>query len=624
MCGIGGVVFANIKHKPDEARLIKIADRLWFRGPDDKGFFSSSGIALVHSRLSVRDTSELGHCPMPSDDERHWIVFNGEIYNWRELRKELEISGYTFRSQTDTEVVLKGFEYWGAGVVKRLRGMFALAIWDKVNTTLLLARDRAGEKPLFYFQDDEAFSFASTPLALWRDVADLPLDVLGISCHLAHSFIPASHTAWQGVSVLPPGHTLTIQPGHPPLIKRYWELPRVSPRNVSQEKARSAVEIGLEDSVIRCLDADVPVGVFLSGGVDSSLIAAFASRHHPGLKAFSLGFAEATHSELPFARQVARHLGLEHHEILLDVDQLIDCLPHLVEQYGQPFGDASSVPSYHVARLARDHVKVCLSGDGGDELFGGYRRVQAAVYAARYGKILPESFRRDFIPRLTRYLGGIGRRWHNMNSLSLCHPGKSYGNSQSWFDCWTQMAGPLLESVSMETLTLLRVGKNTDLAEASLVQRLLFDDFQVQLPDAYLTKVDVASMAASLEVRAPFLEPNLMELAWSLPDSTKLSWGRRKVLLKQIAADLVPPDVIYRPKMGFGLPLASWFQGRLGEFFYALFDHSLAVDMGLVKAGIAQNSLVRHRQYATEETRLWLLMWLELWLRGIQRVSYPI
>lgn len=527
MCGIAGL-FLHGDAIPEQGLLVAMGDELRFRGPDDAGLFQAPHIGLVQRRLMIRDLSPAGHCPMGTADGKVQIVFNGEIYNWRELRAELAASGPVFRSQSDTEVVLYGYRSWGSALFTRLRGMFAIAIWDADQRCLLLARDRVGEKPLFYALTPEGLVFASSIAALAPAGVLGELDPIGVACHFAHSFIPATHTAWKNVHVLPPAHFLRIAPGRSPDTARYWDFPAMAPLKRSLADCERAVEAALDESVARCLDADVPVGVFLSGGVDSSLIAALAARHRPGIPAFSLGFAERTHSELPYAQQVAMHLGLEHVTAQLRVEDVIAWLPHLVAQYGQPFGDSSALPSHGVARLAREHVKVCLSGDGGDEAFGGYWRMQSGVYAARYGAWVPHRIREQLVPVLAGRFGAVGRRWSAMNALSLAPPGAGYTNDQSWFAHLDALAGPRMRSALTVDLAGLRVGKALDRPEASLVQRLLYDDFQVQLPDAYLTKVDVASMAASLEVRAPFLDQQVLEMAWTLPDAVKLRWGRRK------------------------------------------------------------------------------------------------
>lgn len=617
MCGIGGILFS--KAQPVEpAALRRMGEAMAARGPDDEGFFIAPRVGLVHRRLSILDLSAAGNCPMPNEDGSIQVLLNGEIYNWRELRAELVEKGHRFRSTSDSEVICHGYEQWGDALFPRLRGMFALAIWDGARSRMLLARDRLGEKPLFITQDSEKVLFASTTNAILAyDQKPRAINPDAIVCYLAHSFIPATHTVWRGICVFPPAHYGVIERGQLSL-HRYWSFPNEQPRRVSVSAAEQEIERTLDDSVHRCLDADVPVGVFLSGGVDSSLIAALAIRHHPRMHSFSVGFEEAAWSELRFARKVANHLGLEHHEAVVRPRDVLAILPRLVWDYGQPFGDASAVPTYIVSRLARQQVKVCLSGDGGDESFGGYWRIQSGIYAARYAAIVPEQIRRNMVPSIAGSLGAVGRRLTALNTLSLSKAGSGYTNSQSWHQMLGDVAGPALRSGLLHDHVACRVGQAPEHESLTVMQRLLFDDFQVQLPDAYLTKVDVASMAASLEVRAPLLDVAVIEAAWCLPDRMKLHWGTRKWLLKRIAARLVPPEVIYRPKMGFGMPLAKWFHSDLGFALERLLKESVAEREGWIQSACALRQLKDHCDGKSDNhTRLWLILWLEIWFRVI-------
>ena len=587
------------------------------RGPDAEGLFIGTAVGLVHRRLSILDLTELGNCPMPNEDGSIKALLNGEIYNWRELRAELLAYGHRFRSMADSEVLSHGYEQWGEDLFARLRGMFALAIWDQPRERLILARDRMGEKPLFLLHDGRQTLFASSiPALLAYDETPRPVNSDAIVCYLSHSFIPATHTAWKGIDVFPPAHYAVIDAAGAPSLHRYWNFPDKRPRAVVVSVAEREVEQVLDDSVRRCLDADVPVGMFLSGGIDSSLVAALANRQHPGLHSFSVGFEEVEWSELKYARKVASHLGLEHHEIVVRPKDVLRILPRLVWHYGQPFGDASAVPTHIVASLARQHVKVCLSGDGGDESFAGYWRVQSGVYAARYGALVPMGVRQQVVPMIAGLLGTLGKRIAAINALSLATPGVGYTNSQSWHEMLDEVAGPALRPGLEHGRVACRVGHALDQEGVTVVQRLLFDDFQVQLPDDYLTKVDVASMAASLEVRAPMLDVAVLETAWRLPDRMKLHWGERKWILKRIAARLVPAEVIHRPKMGFAMPLQRWFQVELGHVFERLLIDSVAKREGWIIGERVLRELRDHRNGVRDShTRLWLILWLELWFR---------
>jgi asparagine synthase (glutamine-hydrolysing) len=616
MCGIGGIL-VSAGCELDAGGLTRMGSVMAARGPDAQGLFIGAGIGLIHRRLSILDLSELGNCPMPNEDGSIQVLLNGEIYNWRDLRTELLAHGHRFRSMSDSEVLSHGYEEWGENLFARLRGMFALAIWDAPRARLFLARDRVGEKPLFFLNDGKRFLFASSINGLIAyDKKPRPMNPEAVVCYLAHTFIPATHTAWKGLDVFPPAHYGVIKSGGALSLHRYWDFPAERPRKVSVNAAELETEKVLDDSVRRCLDADVPVGVFLSGGVDSSLIAALAARHHPKMHSFSVGFEETVWSELPFARRVASHLGMEHHEAIVRPRDVLRILPKLVWHYGQPFGDASAVPTYMLSSLARQHVKVCLSGDGGDESFGGYWRLQSAVYAARYGTLLPKVVRRRLVPTLASLLGSLGTRLEALNTLSFAAPGAGYTNSQSWHNMLDEVAGSTLRSGLRHDRVACRVGRALDRDGATVVQRLLFDDFQVQLPDAYLTKVDVASMAASLEVRAPLLDFHVLETAWRLPDRMKLHSGERKWLLKRVAARLVPPEVIYRPKMGFAMPLPGWFQGEIGVALEQLLKESVAEQAGWIESKRVMRELQDHRSGKRDNhTRLWLILWLELWFR---------
>ena len=617
MCGIAGQ-FLYKAQIPPRNNLEIMGDVMRSRGPDDEGYFLDQHIGLVHRRLSIRDLSKAGRCPMENKDGSIQVLLNGEIYNWRELRKTLETIGCHFKTRSDTEVIVNGYEVWKEAIVSKLTGMFSLAIWDKKTKQLLLARDRIGEKPLFYMQTNEGLIFASNIDAIASIVEQKIIDPVAIACYLSHSFIPSRCTVWCGVSVLQPAHVLRISPDRNIDVSRYWEMPRAIPLKQRFKDAADRIQQTIDESVRLCLDADAPVGVFLSGGVDSSLIAAMAVRHKSDIPSFTLGFKETTHSEVPFAEKVARHLGIHHHVIEISVDDVLSSLPRLVREYGQPFGDASAVPTYFISKLARKYVKLCLSGDGGDEIFGGYWRVQAGVYAERYGKFIPRRIRRDLVPFLANHLGVIGKRWWAMNALSLSEPGCGYTNSLSWWNHLNDIAGPNLASSLSVDLASFRVGNGGDKREASVIQQLLLDDIEVQLPDAYLTKVDVASMAASLEIRSPYLEKNVIETAWLLPDRFKLHYCERKWLLKKIASRLVPREVIFRKKMGFAMPLAKWFREELGDYLDSLLTNSVADAAGWIRANSVKKHLKEHRNGEDNQTRLWLALWLELWFRYIE------
>jgi asparagine synthase (glutamine-hydrolysing) len=631
MCGIAGIVLAG-RGEVDAAVLAAMSAAMRERGPDDEGSWTGPGVGLVHRRLSIVDLSAAGRCPMPNEDGTVQVVFNGEVYNHRELRRELLARGHRFRSAADTEVVVHGYEEWGDAVLERLDAMFALAVWDARRERLLLARDRAGEKPLYYEEGPRGIAFASSPGAIREALGErAEVDPAALACYLSHSFVPGPHTIWKGVRALPPAHRAVYERAGGGLeLSRYWQLPAARPERVSVAEAERRVEDALDAGVRARLMADVPLGAFLSGGVDSSLVVSLAARHSPSLATFSIGFDEREHSELPHARRVARALGTRHHELVVREADLLDVVPELVWQYGQPFGDSSAIPTHLLSRFARQEVKVALSGDGGDESFAGYWRAAAGWYAGLYARAVPHGVRRALVPRAAAALssaglGRVGARVAAMNRLSLARPGAGYTNAESWLGRLDHVLGPAVrDGCAGHDPVACRTGRPWDGGTASLLQQVLYDDFQVLLPGAYLVKVDVASMAASLEVRAPFLGHPFLETAWTLPDAMKLRYGRRKWLLKRIAARHVPPEVVNRPKQGFALPMAAWWRGRLPAVLSELMSGSRAVAWGWIEPAPVQRALREHTDGARDHaTRLWLVLWLELWARVVVERSLP-
>lgn len=618
MCGISGILDHN-GNVPSLSKIKEMLEILKERGPDDFGYLKKNFIALGHRRLSIRDLSKAGKCPMTSPDNRFTLVFNGEIYNWRELKSELEQLGYKFKSKSDTEVVLIGYQVWKESMLMKLEGMFSFAIWDNRERTLFLAIDRIGEKPLYYFSDKDKFIFGSSLSSVALNNTKELVNAFAITNYLSNCFISSKETIWKNVQRLSPANYIKIKVGTREKIKKYWDLPNSPPIKVKFKNSINKVDEYLKKSVKKSLDADVPVGVFLSGGVDSSLIASYAKEYNPDIKAFSLGYKEKNFNELPFAEKVAKHLSIEHKKIIIKEEDVINILPRLVNSYGQPFGDASSVPTYYISKFASEEVKVCLSGDGGDELFGGYWRMQANVYAHYYRTIIPLFIRKQIIPNFSKKFGYFGKRLNAMNSLSLSNIEKSYTNSESWFDHLDGVVGPKLQKyLNKEKISMFRVGASSNKDELSLIQRVLYDDIMYQFPDALLTKVDVASMAASLEVRSPFLNKQLVELAWTLPDNFKLRWGERKYLLKKLASLYLPKEIIYRHKMGFGIPISEWFKSDLGEYGLSVFKESIAEELGYLKKHTFEKTLLEHQKSNLEATRLWLLLWLELWFKSLK------
>jgi asparagine synthase (glutamine-hydrolysing) len=618
VCGIAGI-FHYDGRPVDPSLLASLSVLLRERGPDDEGSYADAGIGLVHRRLSIIDLSAAGRCPMANEDGSLQIVFNGEVYNYQELRPSLEASQHRFRSRSDTEVVLHAIEEWGDAALTRLEGMFALALWDGKRRRLLLARDRLGEKPLYYGATHDTVAFSSSIQAVHLALGGrLPVDPDGIAAHLCDGFIPGPGTIWTGISQLPPAHLLWATPEGAGRPVRYWSLPAEAPRRVGVREAESRVMTCIERSVRQRLIADVPVGGFLSGGVDSSLVMAVAARQRAAIHTFSIAYEGQGAGELPFARQVAQTLGSTHHELNLTSADMLGVLPSLVWHFGQPFGDSSCIPTHWVSRLARSTVKVCLSGDGGDESFGGYRRAAVARRADLWRSVVPDLVRFRVIPSVAGTVRGTGRLAKPLRRLSRLNDVSTAGGAyrQNALS-WREQIGPIGGEALIGRPGIVDAARPNPQEEgASLLRQALFDDLTCQLPYDFLTKVDVASMAASLEVRAPLLDHRLVEEAWRLPDHLKVRLGGGKWLLKRLAARMVPKEAIYRPKVGFAIPARAWWSGPLQPVLRVLMEDSRAVRQGWIRAAPVLESLEEHRQGKRfHETRLWLILTLELWAR---------
>ena len=558
MCGIIGAIGVT---DPQIAERVKGAANLMLhRGPDDWGVYSDSHAALGFRRLSIIDLSLAGHQPMISQDHSAVLIFNGEIYNYRDLRQQLE-PRYEFSSQTDSEVLLNGYLAWGWDeLLRRIDGMFAFAIWDARKRRLHMARDRAGKKPLFYARNSEGFVFASTlnaVLDLHRSRPDV--DPLAIDAYLSYQAIPAPLTAFQGVKQLPPAHALVFNLDQSePVVERYWDVRYTPKLKLSEPEVLEHLDELVRRAVRQRLMSDVRLGAFLSGGVDSSLVVALMAQELSApVEAVVIGFADPAFDERPHARKAAACLNVHLHEHELPVDA-VDALPEIIWHYGQPFADVSMVPTYFVAKYARQHVTVVLNGDGGDELFGGYARPVVARAAAHYRRMLPAAIRRSIgdwfsdndskalrkislLARAGRYDGyrafPYERGFQDFRDLmytdSFRRKTSAVDPSEHYQAAWEQAEG----------------GDDVD--------RVLCLDFKTYLPDQLLTKMDVSTMAHSVEARSPLLDKQLIEFAATIPTSLRLRGFTTKYLLKKLAARYVPPEIVYRKKRGFVMPTSS-------------------------------------------------------------------
>jgi asparagine synthase (glutamine-hydrolysing) len=566
MCGIAGFAGGG-----DRGDLRAMTDALAHRGPDGEGAYvdAETGVHLGHRRLVVIDP-EGGGQPMWNEDGSVAVVYNGEIYNAGELRRELEARGHRFRSDhADTEVLVHGYEEWGAALPERLNGMFAVAVYDRPRRRVFLARDRFGEKPLYWFTGGGAFAFASELGALARHPeCDRTLDVLGIQKLFAYGFIPSPHTSLRGCRKLPGGCRLTYDvDGGPPAVERWWRF-RIEPDEGvaarSEDDLAEELRALLAQAVARRLVSDVPLGLFLSGGIDSSTVLALTARLLPAasIRTFTIGFHERSYDESHHARAVAAAIGSDHREEILDVARMRELMPSVLARLGEPLGDPSILPTHLLAAFTRRHVTVALSGDGGDELFAGYDPFRALGVAAFLDRVLPRGARRplrrlaDLLPRSTRNMSLDFKVRRGL--AGLCHP------RALWNPVWLAPVEPdrmadLLdapvraEEVYEEALALWETS-----ASADLVDRTLEFYTNLYLQEGVLTKVDRAAMMSSLESRAVFLDNDLVEFCRRLPSRFKYRRGVRKYLLRKAMAPLVPRAVLARRKKGFGIPLAAW------------------------------------------------------------------
>ena len=605
-----------------------MADRLRHRGPDGDGVFSDEGVALGHRRLAIIDPSPTGAQPMTTPDGRYTIVFNGEIYNFKELRGDLtpgpspqlverggESRGEAWRSSSDTEVILAAYAKWGEDCVTRLRGMFAFAIWDSVDRTLFLARDRVGIKPLVYVETAGGLAFASELQALHvTPDFDGGIDLFALDLYLHFQYIPAPFSIYRSVRKLPPGHTLTWDAKRGVRgPTRYWSLQFQPDRKIGEDEWLERLDAALRDSVRCHLVSDVDFGAFLSGGLDSSTVVAYMSEllDRP-VKTFSIGFEHDSYDETRYAREVSRRFGTEHHEEIVRPDAL-ECLPALARHYGEPFADSSAIPTYYVSRLARRHVPMVLSGDGGDENFAGYSTYAALAHAVRTpgdpvgrarhaaGNLLRRAGLRPALPRAEDiWFGGMGYFDASQRKLLWrAEHREVMAASRGWFD--EQMGA---------------------LPAGDLVTRFQAFDIAAYLPYDILTKVDVASMCHGLEVRVPLLDHEFMELAARVPPELKLrfhsddrSASTGKYLLKRNAEGFLPKDLIYRPKKGFAVPVSEWFRGPLAGVLESMLDDSSPGLGGWFDVSYVRGLLGEHRAGRDHGWRLWSLTFLGEWLR---------
>ena len=625
MCGICGTLYRDQERTVDENVLRQMSSLLSHRGPDDSGIYRKGNVGLAHRRLSIIDLSPAGHQPMPNEDESVWIVFNGEIYNYPDIRRNLQSKGHRFRSNTDTETIIHLYEDKGEDCVQDLRGMFAFAIWDAKKRRLFCARDRVGKKPFVYAHTGEGLFFASEIKSLLAcSSLDKKIDYSAMHHYLTYQYVPSPLSIFATIKKLPPGHVL-IYEDDTLTIKRYWNLSYRNKLHLpSLEDYGKRLEELFEEAVRIRLRSDVPLGAFLSGGIDSSLVVAMMQRlMNQPVKTFSIGFKEEAYDELAFARMAARQYQTDHHEFVVKPDAL-SILPQLVWHYNEPFADSSAIPTYYVSKMTREHVTVALNGDGGDESFAGYERYVADKLADYYRYVPPfirdgifqkvinclpySTNRKSFVRRLKRFIKGISEVPERRYVRWIC-----FFDNEMKRDLYTPSFDALTKGTDSVDLTVGWYGRSD--AEA-FIDRTLFVDVMSYLPEDLLVKVDIATMAHSLEARSPFLDHKLMEFAASLPDDLKLRGIESKYLLKHTLCNMIPRPIVQRKKMGFGVPLDMWFRNDLKEMAYDVLLAKKCTERGYFKPESLQKLLDEHASERYDHSyRIWALLFLEMWHR---------
>lgn len=617
MCGIAGLAGGWSDPREHVARMLGL---LRHRGPDDEGAVSIPGGAFGVRRLAIIDLAR-GHQPMANEDGSVWAVQNGELYNFRELRDELVRQGHRFSTESDTEIIPHLYEEHGPTFAKKLRGMFAIAVHDRRRGSLVLTRDRVGKKPLYYAYDGTRIAFASEIQPLLALGVDRAPDDEAVSEYLALGYIGAPRSGFKAIRKVRPAHVLTFGGGHVDEAP-YWRLAFAPKLAVTEDEALDLVRSKLDEAVRLRRISDVPLGVFLSGGLDSSTVVAFMAAQGGLVRTYSIGFGDKAFDELAYSRVVAERFGTDHHEHVVEPDAG-DVLPELVTHFGEPFADASAVPTYYVARMARRDVTVALNGDGGDEVFGGYERYRGALLAARLDA-LPRPLRvgislaagrvpRHWLPRR------IGRLRQFALTLGMPAPLR-YRRWVGLFPPGSPIRGPRLAADAGPAQYFAEALE--DAADADPLDELLAIDMRGYLPGDLLVKMDIATMASSLEARSPFLDHELVELVARLPANLKIRGGHSKYLLRRLMKGVLPDETLQRPKMGFGLPVGSWIRGAMREQAHEAV--AALQRRGYIDPLEGIRLLNEHEsRRADHGLALWSLVALDLWFRYVVDADAP-
>ena len=624
MCGIAGYVWRD---RQAQFELVKgMCDRIRHRGPDDEGFHVEGGCAIGMRRLAIIDLNT-GHQPIPNEDRTVWVVFNGEVYNYQPLRQDLIAKGHRFQTNSDTETLIHLYEEEGPDGLRRLRGMYAFAIWDSKRRRLFLARDRFGKKPLYYALLPEGLYFASEIECLREAGVPLDMDHEALRLYFQFNYIPDPFTAFRAIRKLPASGWMEYSQDGTVRQGTYWKLPEPAsqpPAGLGEEEARRRLRIEFDEAVRIRMMADVPLGAFLSGGIDSSsVVASMALQSSEPVKTFSIGWEEAAYNELSYASLVAKKYGTDHHEILVRPD-CVSLVPKLVSHFGEPFGDNSAIPTYLVSEFAVQYVKVALSGDGGDELFAGYESFAAMERLRRY----------DLVPGALRWLlaraaellpySAYGKNYLRMISRPNALERYFEYNYAPWFmrQRLLQPEWMLPADGAFLARTLAACLPASD--DAGILTQAMYFEATANLTGDMLVKVDRMSMANSLEVRSPLLDHQLAEFAATLPHSWKLRNGRGKRILIDALGDRLPPELLHRGKMGFGVPLDDWFRGPLRPMLWDHLTSSRFLDRGLVSPDFVRTLLAEHdSRRRNNDTWLWSLLVLDLWFQQVENSRDP-
>jgi asparagine synthase (glutamine-hydrolysing) len=623
MCGICGILDYNKNRISDKKNIQNMCDKLQHRGPDDEGIYINNKFPLAafgHRRLSIIDLNT-GHQPMSNEDNSLWLVINGEIYNFLSLRKELKDRGHRFKTNTDSEVVLHLYEDFGEDCVLYLRGMFAFAIWDENKNKLFIARDRIGKKPLLYFFEKNCFCFASEFEALLASgLIGREINHQSLDQYLTFGYVPAPNTIYKNIFKILPAHHLTLINGKLE-FKKYWELDYRDKFCISEEEATKELIRALKEAVSLRLISDVPLGVFLSGGIDSSTVVALTSELAGKVKTFSIGFEDENFDELKYARNIARRFSTEHREFIVK-PKALEILPLLVRRYGEPYADSSAIPSYYVARETKRFVTVALNGDGGDESFAGYERYQAMMLAQSYNHI--PGFLRNMLNSAVMHLVPDSPDFKNKRRRIR----RFFENASMPFYLrycrWVSMINDKEKSdiYSPEFKGRIDISSSSNWLKdcaprqekMQLTDRLMALDIKTNLPNDLLVKMDIACMSNSLEARSPFLDQEVMQFAARLSANFKLKGMIKKYILKKSIRNLLPAENIHRPKMGFGVPVGRWMRQELRDYIQDTLLSENAFKRGYFTPAQLRLYVNEHLNGKMDHTfGLWTLLCLELW-----------